>query len=202
MHWLYGRLLIGFGRMDEAAHEFELAEELCPSEPFSTMSRGHAYLAKKDFVTALKYYKRAIAFEDRFAGAHFFANRVYEEMKDFPHAIQELEKADQLFGQDKGKQYYDELLERSQREGLKGYWERRLQEAQSESPPDLYKIPAILAHLGRTREAYAYLEQACRKGVYWLGDSLLDPCWNRNDEGFREVARRTWEAKYPETKGR
>ena len=68
----------------------------------------------------------------------------------------------------------------------------RLKAALNESPRDLLRIPAILARLGRTDEAYQSLEEACRQGKYDLGDSLLDLCWDREDEGFKRIAKNFW----------
>lgn len=78
--------------------------------------------------TALKRYKAAMEFEHQFAGAHFWANRVYEELEDFPNSVRE---CDRLFGHYRGSQFYKELLENFKRSGANG------SQAVGESPLDL-----------------------------------------------------------------
>ena len=70
-----------------------------------------------------------MAFYDRCSLAHYWASRVYEELKDFPNAIRELEKNDQLSSRYKGQQFYDELLQAFEKDDATGYWKVRLRAA-------------------------------------------------------------------------
>lgn len=192
VHVCYARLLMCYGRPEEALRQYRLAREAFPSDPVLVTLEAHPYLARGDLETALKCCKRAMTFEDRCFTAHYWASRVYEEMTNFPNAVLHLERSDQLAADPKGKQFYDDLLRAFKKDGAKGYWEKRLEAALGESPPDLYRIPAILAHLDRMPEAYRYLDEACRQGKYGLGESLSDLCWNREDEEFKGIAKKYW----------
>ena len=200
VHVCYARLLMMYGRPEDALIQYRLARKAFPSDPALVALEVHPYLARGDLQSALECCKRALIFEDSCMIAHYWASRVYEEMEDFTNAILHLERSDQLSDKYKSKQYYDELLQSFHKSGSTGYWTVRLQTALNELPPDLYRIPAIYAHLGKMPEAYRSLEDACREGKYLLGESLSDLCWNREDEEFKRIAKKYWGGDPPTVK--
>jgi tetratricopeptide (TPR) repeat protein len=189
VHMFYGRYLMMAGRSDEALREYQLAEQANPTDPAIKTCLGLPYHVKGNLEAALKHYQESITLEPNFFLGHYWAGRVYEEMRDFPKAISEFEKCDRLSDEYKGQAFYDDLRQACEKDGAQGYWGKRLETAPKTSPQEPYRVPAILAHLGRTNEAYRSLKEACKQGKYGLGDSQLDLCWNRNDVEFKAIAK-------------
>jgi tetratricopeptide (TPR) repeat protein len=190
VHELYGYALFCDVQPKEALREYQLAFDVFPTDPVIQTCLGHAYFALGDVKQALYHYTNATALWPGSLVGHLSASKAYEELLDFPNAIHELEESDQLSGGSKGKEYYNDLRQAFHKDGPTGYWTILLATALSDSPPDFYRLPVLLAKLRRMDEAYHYLEEACHAGKYEDSDIQFDSCWNRKDPKFEKLAKK------------
>ena len=190
VHWLYGWLLMNAGHPDAALREYLLAERADPADPTIQFQLGHPYFAQRNFKEALAHYQKSLDTEPRQYWGYYCKGRVYEETGDFSRAIQEFEKADLIAGkknETQAKLFYDALRKACDLGGAAGYWSNRLEKALNATPQSPQNIAVLLAYLGKTNEAYEWLE-ACNPGQ--LRGLWADLCWDHNDDRFKAVAKK------------
>jgi len=188
VHLLYGLYLLNAGYTDDALREYRIAKQFSPADPILEKHLGYAYLAKRNFPEALKQFQKSVSLEERDSDAYESIGRVCEELGDFPTAIEASRQCDLKRGADPAwvKKFYDDLLQAFRERGAQGYWEKRLDYARMETPPDAHYLATLYARLNQTEAAYKWLQAAYDQGT--LRDLYYDLCWNHSDPRFKEIA--------------
>jgi tetratricopeptide (TPR) repeat protein len=186
------------GRPDAALKELRLSKNEVGACAIGQVGLGHPYFVQRKFDLALTQYVASTVLErDQWLG-YFWEGRTFEEMGDFPKAIESFEQADlrtvgydttlgaadAVAGAAKVKAFYKKLLDACL-QGSDGYWKKRLDLALHASPQDPHYIATVYAHLKQMPEAYQWLEAARQQGK--LDELYLDVCWNRDDPAFQEI---------------
>src|SRR5262249_16109860 len=133
VHNVYGFYLENAGRLDEALQELMTAARASKVffSPLIHRQIAQTYYLKPDFPKALEYIDKSVELEPRQVLGHLVRGRIFEEMRDFRSAIQELEEYDLMTGNDetKTKLLYAEISKAIIQDPVQGYWEERLKEA-------------------------------------------------------------------------
>jgi len=87
----YGFLLSHTGRAEESIDVLRKGEKVDPTHPQIVKMIGHAYFAKRDFRTALKYYQRSSQIAPKFGEGHLRAYYALLGLRDFQGALREHE---------------------------------------------------------------------------------------------------------------
>jgi tetratricopeptide (TPR) repeat protein len=196
VHAFCGFFLVASGYPEEALREFQIAKQIFPTDPVIEHFLGHPYRVQRKFNLALEHYQRSIELDENFYLGHRAKARTLEETGEFEKAIDEHEISDLIGGEDEKKvktfynalrdAYRQGLLQGGAQEGARRYFEKKLEAAMSESPPDTTYAATLLAHLGRTNESYECLEKAVQQGDvrgFWFEVS-----WDLNDPRYRTLA--------------
>jgi tetratricopeptide (TPR) repeat protein len=188
VHEIYGWYLMNAGDPEAALQEFLFAERNSPANANIQRHLGRPYFFQRKFDLALDHFQKSIELEPLQFDGYFCIGSVYEEKGEFLNAIQAFEQGDLLTGknEESTKLFYDGLRNASKQGGSEGYWSKRLETALSTPAPDAHYVAIILAHLGKTVEAYDWLEKACNQGE--LEGLWFDVCWDRNNERFKKIA--------------
>ena len=93
VHKNYSEYLSIFGRRDEALVEIKRAQQLDPMSPIIQTLVGLTFYWARQYDPSIEQLHRTIAMEPRFAWAHFWLSRDYEQKKMFPEAIAESKQA-------------------------------------------------------------------------------------------------------------
>jgi tetratricopeptide (TPR) repeat protein len=190
VHAVYGWQLLMTGDQENSLKQYLLAEKDAPASPTVQLQLGNHFFAQREFDKALEHFDKSTdLLPDQFWG-YQCKGYVHEEKGEFLQAIEEFENADRKDGKTEAetKPFYDKLRAACNQGGREGYWQTRLDLALAKSPPDPHPVALILAHLGRTEEAYMWLGKACKEGK--LGGLWFDPCWDHRDHRFTEIARK------------
>jgi Tfp pilus assembly protein PilF len=190
VHNLSGFYLENAGRLDEALRELLTAARASKVffSPLINRQIAQTYYLKRNFPKALEYINQSLRLESRQVLGYWVKGCILEEIGDFHQAILELEKYDSMRGSDqtKTKLLSAGLAKAIDADPVQGYWKERLNIALRDAPQEDRYIGSLLAHLGRTAEAYERLERACEKGE--LNALWFDVCWDHKDERFRRIA--------------
>jgi tetratricopeptide (TPR) repeat protein len=190
VHAMYGWQLFMTGDQEHSLQQYLLAERDDVASPNIQLQLGNHFFAEREFDKALEHFDRSTELLPNAFENYWCKGCVYEEKGEFRRAIREFELADQKDGKTEAetKPFYEKLRRAYNQGGPVGYWQTRLDIALAKSPPDPHPVAVILAHLGRTDEAYRWLDKACKEGK--LDGLWFDPCWDHRDDRFKAIAKR------------
>jgi serine/threonine protein kinase/tetratricopeptide (TPR) repeat protein len=190
VHAMYGWQLFMTGDQQNSLKQYLLAEKDDVASANIQLQLGNYFFAQREFDKALEHFDRSTELLPNGFWAYWCKGCVYEEKGEFLRAIEEFELADRRYGKTEAetKPFYDKLRAACMQGGSAGYWQTRLEIEWAKSPPDPHPVAVILAHLGRTDEAYTWLDKACREGK--LSGLWFDPCWDHRDDRFKAIAKR------------
>lgn len=92
-HHRFGDLLSLVGRAEEAMEEFRRALELDPLSMVINMELAWNLYIARDYPRSLEQSLRTLEMDPTFASARFMLGLAYEQLEDFPKAIEAFEKA-------------------------------------------------------------------------------------------------------------
>ena len=183
-HW-YGEHLAINGRFSDAVAELERAQELDPLSLIINSAFGLIFYLARQYDRAIEEHKGTLDLDHNFAHAHFCLGLTYLQKSRFDDAIEELQKAISIVGENprtiavlayayaisgqmnRAQELFDELKARSRQQYI---------------APHLMAL--ICIGLGDHDQAFAWFEKGCEGrdlGLIWLKveptvDSLrLDP---------------------------
>jgi len=97
-HQWYGMFLAGLGRFTEAETEVNRAQELDPLSPIINMAVAEVYEWERLHDKAIEQYKRVIALDPSFFGAHGNVAQIYARKHMYAEAVNELQQKWTLYG--------------------------------------------------------------------------------------------------------
>ena len=97
-HQRYGMLLVATGRFEEAAAEFERAQELDPLSLITKTISGYAFYYARRFAEAAERFQQVIDMDQSYSMAHFRLGLTYAQLAKYPEALAELQRSVQLSG--------------------------------------------------------------------------------------------------------
>ena len=192
-HHRYGLQLGQLGRVEEAKRELELARELDPAPAINRANVAWAYYVDRDYPAAIKILEQVLQQDPDFWVARWGLGSSYVQMKKYPEAVAELERAVTLSRRDPGtvsslavaearagkvteaRKLLAELLEAARRQAASGT-----------------DIAVVYVALGEREQALAWLEKAYAAHAHDLLSLDADPWWDglRADKRFQELRRK------------
>lgn len=199
-HIWRAKLLAYTRNFDEAEQEYKKAQQLDPTRYGLNVNVGVAPFFARRYDRAIQYFEKAIEVLPNQDWAMQMMGRAYEEKGDYPAAIAAFQKADLAPGDkpeflkpDVVAQTYAELRGAYDKAGQDGYWQKKLEFAQSKDGRWIAWVEALdraqlYAHLGYSDEAFHWLDRAFQEKselLLWLN---VDPGWDKIRSDPRFVA--------------
>jgi tetratricopeptide (TPR) repeat protein len=162
-HQWYSSLLAAEQRWEEARQHIEKAVELDPFSIIINTNHAQLYSSMRDFERAVELYEKAIELDPNFGSAHWELAYVYGRLKMFDKMEKEAEIGNRLL-----KDYLPgitligkavEAFLRSDKKTV----ERLLPDLEaheSETPAGAMEIASLYLFVGKTDEAFEFLEKA------------------------------------------
>jgi TolB-like protein/DNA-binding winged helix-turn-helix (wHTH) protein/Flp pilus assembly protein TadD len=185
--------LSAMGRLGEAADELRRAQELDPlSLAISTDIGWQLYLGRH-YDDALRQLRKTLDLDDRFALAHLWAGRTYEQKRMYAEAIDEFRKtANALPGSAVALAQLGHAYAVAGRAPEAQKTLDQMKALSRERYVTSYGVALIHVGLGATDETFRWLEGAFQERSHWLVWLKLDPRWDgiRSDPRFARLVGR------------
>ncbi len=160
-HHLYSHLLLAMGRNQESLRESELYVRLDPVSPSAYDHLGFHYAADGQYELAIVAYSKAPLLDPTWQSSHWGLGDAYRHQGMSREALSEYEQAMALQGISKG--WIETLRQAFEKEGWKGYWEKRVHGALEKAAHEYVspvEIATYYALLGSKENAFRYLDKA------------------------------------------
>ena len=157
---------------------------------------GDCFFVERNYAKALAQYEKTLKLAQQEHGAYWRMGRLYEANHQVLKAIDSFEKLRMVNGEDSQKlvQRYEPFRRAFERDGERGYWTKRLEQAGAESNPEKepYLFAVFHARLGHTEQALTLLEKAWQVKDLGLKFLILDQHWDhlRDNERFKELLKK------------
>jgi TolB-like protein/Flp pilus assembly protein TadD len=190
----YGWLLELTGRTDQAVESGKKGVALEPASPEANMWLGEHLYAARQYDAAVKQLSSAVELGADNWFAHLYLGLAYEQSGNFPHAIEELQKANKLVENEipwplaELGHLYGRMGKTAEAEHVLGElenWSKR-----SYVPP--YFFALVNAGLGREDQVFANLEKAYADRSMVLAGLKTDPEFDllHGDPRYADLLRR------------
>jgi serine/threonine protein kinase len=185
---------LGHGDSETALREFNIAEQLDPTDMTVQINKAVPSLQKGDFESAINQIRKALQLEPRTTQLHLNLADVYDAAGQYEKALDEYEQFDLLNGKDseKTKAWYQTLRVALSQSGPRAVWQARLARIAEDTSPDEYRMAQLDARLGRTDEVFRLLNSAYdhHNGgmVFLMTDDWFASM--RGDERFQQLIKK------------
>jgi tetratricopeptide (TPR) repeat protein len=191
-HTSYAVFLGLMGRLDEAMAEATRARELDPVSPSGISNVGWVYELSRRWDEAIAEYRRTLQLDPNFILAHDGLARSYQEKGMYAKAVNEELKSYVLTGH--SPEQIESLRNAFAASGIRGFWEKDLQwEKRQLNAPRYFFIARLCVYLGRTDEAFHWLEKAYEAGYPLMPNIKIAAVWLdpvRSDPRYANLLRR------------
>jgi DNA-binding winged helix-turn-helix (wHTH) protein/TolB-like protein/Flp pilus assembly protein TadD len=193
VHDEYATLLEAEGRMDEAIVEVNKARELDPLSLLVSRNQGRAYYYARQYDRALQIWQETAEMDRSFPAVNNWLTWVYEAEGKYREAIDSHLQQEVLSGVNADS--LQSLRQAYESGGWNAYWQRDLQlhqERLSDPLSDRYEMVQLYRRLGRTDEAFKWLNKACDDRSVWMIWLKVDPAMDglRSDPRFAQLVKR------------
>jgi TolB-like protein/DNA-binding winged helix-turn-helix (wHTH) protein len=191
-HNSYSIFLGIMGRFDEAMAEAMRARALDPLSPSVSMGMSWIYSWSRQHDKAIAELRRTLQLDPNFSAAHGALVWSYEEEGMYAEAVAEELKVEALTGNSPER---IELLRNAfAASGIGGFWQKRLEwEKRQTNHPRYFVIARLCIRLGRTDEAFDWLEKAYRTRYPNMPNMKVAALWLdpvRSDPRYADLVRR------------
>ena len=189
-HMYYGWYLAFTGRTEEALQQMNLAQALDPLSFVISYTTGNIYYFNRAYDRAIEQYRKALAMQPNSSDATSGLGDSYLQKNQCAEATENFARAEELSQQ---AAMAAALRDSYRAAGCAGMLRKQLEFYSNPSSPDYYPFDAAAnaAMLGKTDEAFAFLDQAYenRSGIVFL---KFEPAFDkiRTDPRFTELLRR------------
>jgi tetratricopeptide (TPR) repeat protein len=187
-------VLYGHGDAETALNEYQIAEQLDPSDVTIQFLMADCFLMERKFDLAIKQLSKTLLLEPRVPDIHLTLGVAYEAEKQYDKALDEYEQWDLLRGQDTEITKTDYQRRRSvlHEKGPRGWWQAQLDEARKDPHADPYSMAQRCARLGNTNEVFALLDRACNEHNGSMTSLLEDDCFDpfHGDPRFQKLVKK------------
>jgi len=191
-HLNYGLFLGIMGRLDEAIAEVTRARDLDPLSPFVSHGVSWIYTWSRRSDEAIAEAQRTLQLDPNFIAAHTALAWNYEEKRMYDEAVSEWLKWHALAGH--SQEQIDSLRNAFAASGIKGFWEKSLEwEKLQRNQPHYFILARLCVRLGRTDEAFYWLEKAYEARYQNMPNIKVAAVWLdpvRSDPRYAELIRR------------
>ncbi len=192
-HQWYGEYLSEKERFDEAHNHFELAMQIDPISPILINGDAHVYFLERKYDESISQLKKCIELDPNFGYCHGNLAFAYEGKEMFAEALAAHIKAVTLWNEPPDA--VAELERAFAKNGIKGYWQKRLEQFQK--LPHLKNYPAqsqawCYAKVGDREKALEWLNKSFERRERHLTTAKISPVFNllHDDLRFQGLVRR------------
>jgi TolB-like protein/Tfp pilus assembly protein PilF len=193
-HQCYAEFLSAMGRTEESRAEYEIARRLDPlSAAIGSNIAGSLFMAR-EYDRALEEYRAALQLDQNFAPTHFFLGYVKAFLGEYDDALAELGQAAHLTGDTTstiaGAFGYVYALAGRTDEAVRLLGELEKRAVSEHISP--CGMSLLCTALGRTDQAFAWLEQAYDARDPWMVTLNVNPLFDnlRPDPRFAELLKK------------
>ncbi|MBS1792530.1 MAG: winged helix-turn-helix domain-containing protein [Acidobacteria bacterium] len=159
-HQWYGDFLADMGRFAEAHAQFAEAMRLDPTSPIIINAEAHALFNERRYDEVIETDRRCLALDPNFGMCYTNLGFAYERKGMDAEAAAALARAMALIGEPDDS--VTEVREAFRRGGLRGFWEKRLEQIQTRPylknfPP--VSVAVVYAEIGDREKALEWLER-------------------------------------------
>jgi Tfp pilus assembly protein PilF len=191
-HNSYSIFLGIMGRFDEAMAEAIRARALDPLSPSVSMGMSWIYSWSRQQDKAIAELRRTLQLDPNFSAAHGALVWSYEEEGMYAEAVAEELKVEALTGN--SPEQIGLLRNAFAASGIGGFWQKRLEwEKRQTNHPRYFVIARLCIRLGRTDEAFDWLEKAYRARYPNMPNMKVAALWLdpvRSDPRYADLVRR------------
>ncbi|HYW69862.1 MAG TPA: winged helix-turn-helix domain-containing protein [Pyrinomonadaceae bacterium] len=193
VHDEYATLLEAQGRMDEAIVEVNKARELDPLSLLVSRNQGRAYYYARQYDRAAQIWQETAEMDRSFPAVNNWLTWVYEAEGKYREAIDSHLQQEALSGVNADS--LQSLRQAYDAGGWNAYWQKDLQlhqEQLNDPLGDRYEMVQLYRRLGRTDEAFKWLNKACDDRSVWMIWLKVDPALDglRSDPRFAQLVKR------------
>jgi TolB-like protein/Flp pilus assembly protein TadD len=178
-HQRYGMLLVARGRFEEAAAEFERAQELDPLSLITKTISGYAFYYARRLEEAAERYQEVIDMDHSYSMAHFRLGLTYAQIGKYSDALAELQRSVELSGDRDVVAALSYVYGRSGNSAAACDALSELDQHEKNWFVSAYDRTLVYIGLGDLATALDWLEKAFVERSYWLiyiqFDPALDP---------------------------
>jgi TolB-like protein/Tfp pilus assembly protein PilF len=192
-HEAYSAFLGIMGWLDEALAEATRARELDPLSPQAAASVGYVYGWSRRYDEAIAEFRRTLQLDPNFIMAQSSLASSYDEKGMYAEAVSEELKLHALKGG--SSEEIESLRNAFVASGIRGFWEKRLEweKRQLNQPrPPYTQLARLCVHLGRTDEAFHWLDKAYEARYAQMPNMGIAPWLDpiRSDPRYADLMRR------------
>jgi DNA-binding winged helix-turn-helix (wHTH) protein/TolB-like protein len=176
VHDEYATLLEAVGRTDEAIVETNKARELDPLSLIVMRNNGRAYYYARQYDRAIQIWLETSEMDRLFPVVQNWLTLVYEADGKYKEAIDSRLNQEALSGID--AKSLQSLRQTYESTGWTDFWKEdfELHQTQLKDPlSDRYDLVQLNRRLGRTDEAFRWLNKACDERAIWMIWLKVDP---------------------------
>src|SRR5262249_34991079 len=179
------------GRPDEAIAEAMRAQELDPLSPLVSTGMSFVYRLSRQRDEAIAELRRTLQLDPNFMPAHAQLARNYEEKGMYAQAVSEWLKWHAVRGD--SPEQIESLRNDFAASGIRGFWAKSLEwEKRQLNQPRYFGIIGLCIRLGRTDEAFHWLEKAYDARNPLMPNMKMEPFLDpiRSDPRYADLMRR------------
>jgi TolB-like protein/DNA-binding winged helix-turn-helix (wHTH) protein/Tfp pilus assembly protein PilF len=187
-HIIYAVFLISTGRRELGLTEMTKAHEIDPISQLPNVIAVVAFYLARQYDAAIEQGKKTIELYPDSGGAYDWLGYAYEKRGLSEQAIATYLRAKELQGA--SPEELSAFRTASQKDGVRGLWQKELENAERNPMASACWLAKIHAHLGNKDRALEFLKQSSQQHCSGPHTTIADPIFDdfRQDARFKEVA--------------
>jgi TolB-like protein/DNA-binding winged helix-turn-helix (wHTH) protein/Tfp pilus assembly protein PilF len=187
-HIIYAVFLISTGRRELGLAEMTKAQQIDPISQLPNVIAVVAFYLAGQYDAAIEQGKKTIELYPESVGAYDWFGYAYEKKGLYDRALVTYLRAKELRGV--SPKELAAFRTAYQKDGLRGFWQKELENAERSPATSACWLTKIYAHLGNRDRALEFLKQSFQQHCSGPHTTLADPIFDdfRQDAKFREIA--------------
>jgi len=189
-HIIYAVFLITMGRRELGLAEMTKAHEIDPISQLPNVIAVVAFYLAGQYDAAIEQGKKTIELYPESVGTYDWLGFAYEKRGLYDQAVITYLRAKELRGA--SPKELSAFRTAYQKDGLRGFWQKDLENAERNPAADACSLTSIYAHLGNKDRALEFLNQSSRQHCSGPHTTIADPVFDdfRQDPRFKELITR------------
>ncbi len=193
----YSQVLADEGRFAEALQVADRALAQDPTSVLATRDKALILHLAGRYEESVAMSQRTLELDPYTPQVHNYLGRAYEQLGREREAVEAY--VTPLTFSERNRDVVAAIRAAAAKDGLRGYWQQRLQYLLKEQQPRVYSIATAYARLGDHDRALAWLDRHFSERGAWIRGLKVHPQWDplRADPRFQDLLRRARFAPIP-----
>ena len=189
-HIIYAVFLITTGRRELGLAEMTKAHDIDPISQLTNVIAVVAFYLAGQYDAAIEQGKKTIELYPESVGAYDWLGYAYEKSGLYDQAVVTYLRAKELRGAPPKE--LSAFRTAYQKAGMRGLWQKELENAERNPPADACWLTNIYAHLGNKDRALEFLKRSSQEHCSGPHTTIADPVFDdfRQDPRFKELTTR------------